>query len=80
MTPDLKELFRRNKDFANINFPDFKKFQTLDIRYRNKITGKALSFLKGTLTMSPNERLTAEECLCHSWFEDLRLRDPELAE
>lgn len=80
LTPELKELFSKNPDFAGINFPDSKRFQTLDVRYKNKVEGKALSFQKGTLTMSPSDRLTAEECLQHPYFEDLRTRDPELAE
>lgn len=80
MGPDLKELMDRNKDFKGINFPELKKFQTVEGRYKNKINGKALNFLKGTLTMSPHNRLTAEECLCHPYFEDLRLKDPELAD
>ena len=70
----------KNKDFAGVNFPELTKWQTVELRYRNKITGKALSFLRGALAMSPQDRLTAEECLCHPWFEDLRTRDPELAE
>ena len=70
----------KNKDFQGINFADIKKFQTVEGRYRNKITGKALSFLKGTLTMSPHDRLTAEEALLHPYFEDQRLKDEELAD
>ena len=80
LTPDLKELIGKNRDFAGIRFPDFSNYQTLEIRYRNRITGKALSFQKGTLAMSPMERLTADECLCHPYFEDLRVKDPELAD
>jgi serine/threonine protein kinase len=76
--PDLKDLMDRNKDFKGINFPELKKLQTIEGRYKNKISGKALNFLKGTLTMSPHNRLTAEECLCHAYFEDLRLKDPDL--
>ena len=44
LTPDLKELIGKNRDFAGIRFPDFSNYQTLEIRYRNRITGKALSF------------------------------------
>lgn len=61
-----------------MKFPELRKFQTIEGRYKNKIEGKALSFLKGCLTMSPHTRLTAEECLCHEYFEDLRVNDPTL--
>lgn len=87
LTNDLKELMAKNKDFKGIGFPDMKKYMTAEGRYKGKITGQALSFLKGTLTMSPLERycifclikfrLTAEECLCHPYFEDLRQKDPD---
>ena len=53
---------------------------TLERRYKNRITGKAMDFLKGAMAMSPDHRFSAEECLMHPYFEDLRLKDPELNE
>ena len=69
----------KNKDFRNIDFPNIKNFQTVGGRYK-RVQGQALEFLKATLTMSPRERITADEGLMHPWFEDLRAKDPELQE
>ena len=80
LTPDLKDLMRKNPDYEGVNFGDSKKYMTLEGRYKDRIHGKALSFQKGALAMSPIERFNVEECLCHPWFEDLRMKDPELAE
>ena len=33
--------------------------------------------MQGMLWMDPDERMDAIECLTHSYFDDLRLNDPE---
>ena len=40
-----------NKYFKGVSIPDVPNYITLEKRYRNKITGKAIDFLKGTMAM-----------------------------
>ena len=71
---DLKGLIINNKNFKGINIDYMgQNHTTLERRYRNKINGKEMDFLKGTLCMSPNHRFTVDECLMHPYFEDLRV-------
>lgn len=52
-----------------MDFPNIKNYQTVAGRYK-RVTGPALDFLRATLTMSPRERITADEGLMHPWFTD----------
>ena len=80
LSSDLKKLMQVNKNYQRVSFPENMPSLTLERRYKNKITGKALSFQQGCLCMSPSQRLTAEDCLMHPYFEDLRISDKELRE
>ena len=80
LTPDLKDLMEKNPDYRGASFKDIKNFMTIEGRYKGKMNKEAMSFLKGSLSMSPKNRLTAEEALCHPYFRDLRENDPDLLE
>lgn len=45
------------------------------LRYGGRIKGKALKFLCGLLEMSPSARLTADQALMHTYFDDIRKDD-----
>ena len=53
-------------------FPELSKPETLEKRYMGKMSSKAIDLLKGMLTMEPDQRMTALECLAHPYFDDMR--------
>ena len=72
LTPDQTEMFLRNPRFLGLKFPDMSRPETLEKRYVGKLTKKALSFMKGLLSMDPSKRLRAQDALQHSYFDGLR--------
>ena len=59
-----------------MKFPDISKPETLTRKYVGKMSKDALSLLNGMLALDPDERLTAVDCLAHSFFDSLR--EPEV--
>lgn len=75
--PELQGMLTKSGRHAGVNLTTMKgKPETVEKRYLGKISKKALSFLKGTLRLDPNKRMTIEEALEHPYFEDLRESDP----
>jgi cyclin-dependent kinase-like len=78
LSEDLKELMKKNRSFQDMKFPNPRNFATLELRYKTGVPSTAMDFLKGCLEMSPQKRLTADQCLMHPYFEDLMVNDPDL--
>mmetsp|Transcript_21371 Transcript_21371/g.9859 ORF Transcript_21371/g.9859 Transcript_21371/m.9859 type:complete len:238 (+) Transcript_21371:1168-1881(+) len=72
LTPELQEMFMRNPRYIGYKFPQSTAPQTLERRYLGKLSKQALSFMKGLLRLEASERLTMQDALNHSYFEDLR--------
>ena len=51
--------------------------ETIERRYAGKLSNKALHLMQGMLKMDPKEWMSSIECLTHSYFDDLRLNDPD---
>lgn len=77
LTHDQMESFTKNPRFVGLKFPDVSKPETLDKKYCGKLSTKALSLMNGLLRMDPSERLTGEQALAHSYFDDIRELDVE---
>ncbi|CAK4623631.1 hypothetical protein LEN26_019840, partial [Aphanomyces euteiches] len=71
LTPDHMELFLSNPRFAGLKFPDMSRPETLQKRFVGKIPKRAMGFLKGTVQLGPDERMTSAECVHHPYFEGL---------
>ncbi|KDO25978.1 CMGC/CDKL protein kinase [Saprolegnia parasitica CBS 223.65] len=71
LTPDHMELFLSNPRFAGLKFPDMTRPDTLQKRFMGKVPKRAMAFLKGTVQLGPDERMTAAECVSHPYFEGL---------
>jgi len=60
------ETFQKNPRYLGMKFPDISKSESLDarynlillIRYHGKMCAKGMDFLKATLSMDPNNRLS----------------------
>lgn len=72
MTPSQEEQFAKNPRFIGLKFPNLKHPETLEKHYIGKMGPKAISLMSGMLKMDPKERLTAIECLAHSYFDSIR--------
>lgn len=72
-----QEDFAKNPRFIGLKFPDLHHPETLEKKYIGKLPTKAINLMQGMLRLDPEERLTAIECLTHSYFDDLRLNDEE---
>ena len=54
-------------------FPNsINKPETLEKRYVGKLSKKALSLMSGMLTLEPEERFTALDCLADPYFDPIR--------
>jgi cyclin-dependent kinase-like len=71
LTPEHQELFMLNPRFAGLKFPDMSRPETLQKKYVGRLSKRALSIMKSLLNMEPSERLSAEQCLQHQYFENL---------
>ncbi|KAF0689143.1 Aste57867_19415 [Aphanomyces stellatus] len=71
LTPEHMELFLANPRFAGLKFPDMTRPETLQKRFVGKIPKRAMGFLKGTVQLGPDERMTSSECVNHPYFEGL---------
>ena len=60
-----------------MKLPDVPSPESLEKKYAGKLANKALNLMQGMLKMDPKERLSAIECLTHSYFDELRLNDPD---
>ncbi|RHY93716.1 hypothetical protein DYB35_001172 [Aphanomyces astaci] len=78
LTPDHMDLFLSNPRFAGLKFPDMTRPETLQKRFVGKIPKRALGFLKGTIQLGPDERMTSVECVHHPYFEGLENEMDEL--
>jgi len=59
---------------GNSNFEIFEKIQKTEPVFKNlfkNISQNAIDFIKKCLVKNPNERLSAIECLSHSWLEPI---------
>ncbi|EKX47932.1 hypothetical protein GUITHDRAFT_69171 [Guillardia theta CCMP2712] len=63
LTHEQTDMFLRNPRFLGLKFPDMSRPETLEKRYVGKLTKKALSFMKGLLSMDPYKRLNAPDAL-----------------
>ena len=68
----LREKFDANARFVGFKFPELSKPETLERKYVGKMSAKALSLMNGMLTMEPQKRFTALQCLEHAYFDGLR--------
>ena len=64
LTPKLllwiqMDMFLRNPRFVGLKFPDMSNPELIENKYQGKLTGHALSFLKGLLQMEPSVRNSA---------------------
>eukprot|EP00002_Diphylleia_rotans_P012386 TRINITY_DN2422_c0_g1_i9.p1 TRINITY_DN2422_c0_g1~~TRINITY_DN2422_c0_g1_i9.p1 ORF type:complete len:653 (+),score=131.38 TRINITY_DN2422_c0_g1_i9:179-2137(+) len=71
LIPAHMELFLKNPRFYGFKFPDMSKPEGLDKRFSNRISKKALSFMKAVLQLDPAMRLTGAQCLSHPYFEGM---------
>ncbi len=78
LTPEHLELFMANPRFAGLKFPDMSKPETLQKKYVGKLSKRALTFLKGLLTMEPTSRTTTVGCLQNPYFEGMDVSQPQL--
>ena len=53
------DMFLRNPRFVGLKFPDMSSPELIENKYQGKLTGHALSFLKGLLQMEPGVRTPA---------------------
>ena len=66
----------KNPRFIGLKVPEVARPETLERRYRNKLSAKALDFMQKCLQLDPNDRMTAEEAVNHPYFEGLRDAQP----
>ncbi|OQR91819.1 hypothetical protein ACHHYP_04344 [Achlya hypogyna] len=71
LTADHMDLFLANPRFAGLKFPDMTRPDTLQKRFVGKVPKRAMAFLRGTVQLGPDERMTAAECVAHPYFEGL---------
>jgi len=64
-------MFFKNPMFNGYKFPDMTSCEGLERRFLGKVSKSGLAFMKGCLKIDPSERLTAEQCLSHKYFEGL---------
>ncbi|XP_065906716.1 cyclin-dependent kinase-like 4 [Dysidea avara] len=78
LIPRHVEVFRDNSFFKGISLPTPDKMEPLEVKFGG-YPMKAISFVKSCLVMEPAGRLTCEELLDHSYFDDFRdWFEPEL--
>jgi cyclin-dependent kinase-like len=53
------DMFLRNPRFVGLKFPDMSSPELIENKYQGKLTGHALSFLRGLLQMEPGVRTPA---------------------
>ena len=73
----LQEKFDGNPRFVGYKFPELSKPETLEKRYVGKMSSKALSLMKGMLSMEEDKRFNAIDCLAHPFFDGMRDEDIE---
>lgn len=54
LTPEHQEMFMMNARFAGLKFPDMSRPETLQKKYVGKLSKRALSIMKGLLSMEPS--------------------------
>jgi cyclin-dependent kinase-like len=55
-----------------MKFPEINKPETLERRYLGKLSKKALNIMKLMLKMDPLERISVEDAMKHSYFDEIR--------
>ncbi|KAK3281501.1 hypothetical protein CYMTET_10709 [Cymbomonas tetramitiformis] len=76
LTQEQMDLFLRNPRFVGLKFPDMSKPELIENKYAGKLSGHALSFLKGLLQMEPSDRMSGLECINHPYFEGVEDPNP----
>lgn len=64
-------MFGKNTRFIGLKLPEVLSPESLERRYAGKLSNKALNLMGGMLHMDPGKRMSAIECLTHSYFDDL---------
>lgn len=72
LTSTQKEEFSKNPRFIGLKFPEITRPETIEKKYIGKLSKTALQFMKGLISMDPNERMTADDALKHAYFDDIR--------
>ena len=70
-TDNLKDIFKRNKEFKNLKFPHETNPVTLKKRYGKYLDRPGLDLLQKLLEINEVNRISAEEALKHKFFEDV---------
>lgn len=65
------ELFATNPRFSGMKMPELKHPETLYRKFSGRLSKKGICFLEATIQLSPDDRLSSEECLNHPYFEGL---------
>jgi cyclin-dependent kinase-like len=73
------EMFYSNPRYQQEKLEQVSKPETLERRYFNKLSKSAILYMKSLLKLDWRERLTGSELLMHSYFDDIRLEDPEFS-
>ena len=75
LTDKQEEMFYSNPLFNGKNLLNVTKPETLEKRYMGKFSKKAISFMKGLLSLDPKKRLNGNTVFKHPYFEKLVLAD-----
>lgn len=65
------EIFLRNPRYVGLKFPDMSRPESIEKRYLGKLSKRAMNFMKSVLVLDESQRLTAEDCVTHNYFEGL---------
>lgn len=65
-----KSMFKENPNNQGIVF-NIKTPTTLSNRYSGKANSEELDFMEGLLDMNPHERKTSEDCLMHTYLQEV---------
>eukprot|EP00241_Pyramimonas_parkeae_P002863 CAMPEP_0114248296 /NCGR_PEP_ID=MMETSP0058-20121206/13497_1 /TAXON_ID=36894 /ORGANISM="Pyramimonas parkeae, CCMP726" /LENGTH=456 /DNA_ID=CAMNT_0001361693 /DNA_START=334 /DNA_END=1700 /DNA_ORIENTATION=- len=76
LTQDQMDMFLRNPRFVGLKFPDMSRPEHVELKYKGKLTGHALSFMKALLQMDPADRMSGTDCLNHPYFEGIEDPSP----
>ena len=75
LTSDQYSLFLENPLYEGIRFPEFGRPETLASRYLGIFSKRQLNLGKHLLHMDPDQRLSAEECTAHPYFDGIERMD-----
>jgi cyclin-dependent kinase-like len=76
---NMLEMFSSNPRFSGYKLDQVLKPETLERKYYGRLNKQAFAFMKALLKLDPRERLTGNDVIFHSYFDDLRAEDPEFS-